>query len=256
MGKRRVWRRIGAAMTLALAITGTAAASEDEARGIDPNQGRSLVEVHLDSKADAIALQLAADTYGIDFNEHYLRHAGNGGVTVTVFGGAEELDALEAAGYTLGRTIEGPATWRDRIADWTSSVKAEERAQDAARGGGGSGPGEVAPADTGEIVVLRADLFENYAGRFLSVEAKSRAATMTGNTYTGPTLVVAWNSGAGSPVDSDPRTMNLNIDTDTTPDTYIEHRILVRVGDAGSPGSPTLIRIGSSTGSAKEAPAE
>ena len=28
--------------------------------------------------------------------------------------------------------------------------------------------------------------------------------------------------------------MNVNIDPDTTPDTYIEHRELVRIGDAGS----------------------
>ena len=27
--------------------------------------------------------------------------------------------------------------------------------------------------------------------------------------------------------------MNVNIDPDTTPDTYIEHRELVRIGDAG-----------------------
>jgi hypothetical protein len=248
-------RRLAAAVTLALAVTGTAAAAgEDEARGIDPNQGLSLVEVHLDSKADAIALQLAADEYGIDFNEHYLRHEGNGGVTVTVFGTEDEFAALEAAGYTVGRTIEGPATWRDRAADWTAAVAAEKRAEKAARGGGGSGPGDVAPADTGEIVVLRVDLFENYAGRFLSVEAKTRLASMSGSTYTGPTLVLAWNEGTG-PIDSDPRTMNLNIDPDTTPDTYIEHRILVRIGDAGSstPADPTLIRIGSSTGEAKEA---
>ena len=248
----RKWRRIGAAVTLALAVTGTAAAA-DETRGIDPNQGRSLVEVHLDSKADAIALQLAADEYGIGFNEHYLRKEGNG-VVVTVFGTEDEFAALEAAGYTIGRTIEGPATWRDRAADWTADVKAETRAEEAARGGGGSGAGDVAPADTGEIVVLRADLFENYAGRFISVEAKTRLATLSGSTYTGPTLVLAWNAGAG-PINSDPRTMNLNIDTDTTPDTYIEHRILVRIGNAGSssPADPTAIRIGSSTGEAKEA---
>ena len=35
--------------------------------------------------------------------------------------------------------------------------------------------------------------------------------------------------------------MNLNIDPDTTPDTYIEHRELVRIGDAGTftPRRPT-----------------
>ena len=42
-------------------------------RGIDPNQGESLVEVNLPSKATAMRLQLEAETYGIDFNEHYLR---------------------------------------------------------------------------------------------------------------------------------------------------------------------------------------
>jgi len=49
--------------------------------------------------------------------------------------------------------------------------------------------------------------------------------------------------------------MNLNIDPDTTPDTYIEHRELVRIGDAGTnnPPRPTRIRVGSSTGQTKEA---
>ena len=49
--------------------------------------------------------------------------------------------------------------------------------------------------------------------------------------------------------------MSTNIDPDTTPDTYIEHRELVRIGDAGStsPAAPTRIRIGSSTGASKEA---
>ena len=43
--------------------------------------------------------------------------------------------------------------------------------------------------------------------------------------------------------------MNVNIDPDTTPDTYIEHRELVRIGDAGTftPRRPNRIRIGSST---------
>ena len=38
--------------------------------------------------------------------------------------------------------------------------------------------------------------------------------------------------------------MNTNIDPDTTPDTYIEHRELVRIGDAGTftPRRPDRIR--------------
>ncbi len=50
--------------------------------------------------------------------------------------------------------------------------------------------------------------------------------------------------------------MNVNIDPDTTPDTYIEHRELIRIGaaDSASPPRPTRIRIGSSTGATIEAP--
>ena len=73
------------------------------------------------------------------------------------------------------------------------------------------------PADTGEIVVLRVDLFENYAGRFLSVEAKTRLAMVlpSGGLH-GPEARAAWNRGEGTLVDLDPRTMNVNIDVDTT----------------------------------------
>ena len=48
--------------------------------------------------------------------------------------------------------------------------------------------------------------------------------------------------------------MSTNIDPDTTPDTYIEHRELIRIGDAGSvlPARPTKIRVGSSTGQSAE----
>ena len=48
--------------------------------------------------------------------------------------------------------------------------------------------------------------------------------------------------------------MSTNIDPDTTPDTYIEHRELVRIGEPGttSPARPTRIRVGSSTGEFKE----
>src|SRR5688572_27967996 len=49
--------------------------------------------------------------------------------------------------------------------------------------------------------------------------------------------------------------MSMNIDPDTTPDTYIEHRQLVRIGPPGAtdPPRPTRIRIGSSTGATLEA---
>jgi hypothetical protein len=245
----RIWaaRAVLLAATAVVLATAGSAFAQDADRGIDPNQGRSLVGVHLDSKADAIELQLAADSYGIDFNDHYLRHDANGGVTVTVFGSAAELDALEAAGYSVGRTIEGPATWRDRIADWQAVTKAEKRADAAALA---EGSAEVAPR--GDIIVLRVDYFENYAGRFLSVEAKDGTR---GTSTTGASLALSWNTGPGTAIDQGPRTMHVNIDPDTTPDTYIEHRILVKVGEVNTstPPRPTRIRIGSSLGAFVEA---
>ena len=249
MSFRGMWRLLAAVSLVALASTGGAAAS-DEGRGIDPNQGRSLVELTLPSKAEAMQLQLDADQYGIEFNEHYLRKNPNGTVTVTVFGAEDELAALQDAGYELGVTIEGPDTWRERIAEWQAEVKAEKKADAAAL----SDVGIESHED--ELVVLRVDYFESYAGRFLSVEAKTRLATVAANgAYTGPALSLSFNSGSG-PIDSPPRAMSVNIDGDTTPDTYIEHRELVRIGDAGttSPAPPTQIRIGSSTGESVEAP--
>ncbi len=107
-------------------------------------------------------------------------------------------------------------------------------------------------APRGDIVVLRVDYFENYAGRFLSVEAKDGTR---GSATTGASLALSWNTGASTAIDQGPRTMNVNIDPDTTPDTYIEHRILVKVGEANSstPAAPTQIRIGSSNGTFVEA---
>jgi hypothetical protein len=250
-----VRRALLVAAMFALAMTGDAAAGGDDGRGIDPNQGDSLVEVTLPSKAAAIELQLEADTYGIDFNDHYLRTNADGSVTVTVFGVEDELEALQAAGYELGATVEGPDTWRARLAERQADVKAEKRADAAALG---ESIGVASHED--EIVVLRVDYFENYDGRFVSVEAKNRQgrSTPTGATYIGPTMALSFNSGPGTEIDSPPRVMNVNIDSDTSPDTYIEHRELVRIGEAGSttPGAPTMIRIGSSTGASVEAPVE
>src|SRR6266508_3885983 len=130
----RGFARLLAAAILALTFAGGAAAGGDEARGIDPNQGDSLVEITLPDKAAAIRLQLEAESYGVDFNDHYLRTNANGSVTVSVFGTEDELQALSAAGYELGTTIEGPDTWRARIADRQAEIKTEQQAGAAALG--------------------------------------------------------------------------------------------------------------------------
>src|SRR5215208_404465 len=256
MRRGRGTRRTVAVAVVMCALTGTGAASAEEVgRGIDPNQGESLVELSLPSKGAAMRLQLEEETYGVEFNDHYLRRNGDGTVTVTVFASEDELAALEDAGYEIGATIEGPAVWRERVADRQVAVRKENRAEAAAEGTAVS-----TQADQDEVVILRADYFENRDGRFLSVEAKDRqgGATPTGSTYTGPTLALSWNTGAGTPISTAPRVMSTNIDPDTTPDTYIEHRELVRIGEPGttSPPRPTRIRIGSSTGAVGEGDVE
>ena len=106
MTSSRRW--LVAVSVVALACSGGASAALADERGIDPNQGQSLVEVNLPSKAAAMRLQVEADTYGVEFNDEYLRHNRDGSVTVTVFGDEQGLDKLDAAGYELAHTISGP----------------------------------------------------------------------------------------------------------------------------------------------------
>ena len=72
MSCRRRWLVGVSACVLAWSGGATATLAAEE-RGIDPNQGESLVEVQLPNKAAAVRLQLEARRYGVDFNEHYLR---------------------------------------------------------------------------------------------------------------------------------------------------------------------------------------
>ena len=252
MSARRRW--LAGATTFALAWSGAAASAAEE-RGIDPNQGESLVEVQLPSKAAAVRLQLEAETYGVDFNEHYLRRNSDGSVTATVFGTDDEIAALDAAGFELGVTIEGRSSWRE-------PPRASARPT-CARSGARTPPRSTIPSSRRRRTRTRSSSCASTTSRTTpaaSCPSRPRTATAarrpTGATYVGPTLSLSWNRGAGTPIDSRPRMMNVNIDPDTTPDTYIEHRELLRIGDAGTstPPRPTRIRIGSSTGATIEAP--
>ena len=155
-------RALIAASVGALAWAGAAPAGAQEERGMDPNQGRSLVEVTVPSKGAAMRLQLEADRYGVEFNEHYLRRNDNGSVTVTVFGYEDELDALAKGGYDIGATLEGPATWKEAAREYLEDRRQEQRANAAA-----SGDAPVPQSHTDEVVILRVDYFENYTGRVL-----------------------------------------------------------------------------------------
>ena len=186
---------------------------ERRGAGIDPNQGESLVEVTLANKAAALSLQakprarrrvqrpLPPLQRGRHRHRDRLRHRGR---------------ARRAGGRRVRhrRDDRGPATWQANVARRCAARRGPRLARPSPRSAT-----SAAIADDDEIVVLRVDYFENYAGRFLSVEAKtaSAASTPTGRTTPGRTLSLSWNTGAGTPIDSPPRPMNVNIDPDTTP---------------------------------------
>ena len=60
MRRRGSWRALLVITVVALAVAGGATASGDESRGIDPNQGDSLVQVIVPNKAAAYELQRQA----------------------------------------------------------------------------------------------------------------------------------------------------------------------------------------------------
>jgi hypothetical protein len=244
-----MWRALLAISIVALTVAGGATATADGGGDVALEEGDSLVEVVVANKGAALELQRAAEDFGIEFNDHYLRKNDDGSVTVTVFASAEELDALAAAGYQVGETLYGAAEAAENLSEMNAARTLELKSGEAALGD----PPVI--ADDDELVILRADYFENYAGRYLSIEAKNRLGTAapSGSTYIGPAMSVSWNTGGATPIDQGPRNLNVNIDPDTTPDTYIEHRVLIRIGNVGEgPGAPTKIRLGSSTGASLE----
>ena len=249
MSGRAVRRVLVATFAVTCGWAGVATANvADDQRGVDPNQGLNLVEIDLPNKGAAMTLQADAERHGVEFNDHYLRTNRDGSVTVSVFGTQSGFDRLEAAGYEVARTIESLRTWEQRVEERQADVRQERRADRAAL--------DVTAQADDELIVLRVDYFENYAGRFLSVEAKTRLATIDEDgDYSGPELSLSWNRGGDTEIDSTPHIMNVNVDPDTTPNTYIEHRELVRIGDSGSndPPQPSRIRIGSSSGASIEA---
>src|SRR6187200_3241840 len=160
MTSSRRW--LVAMSVVALAWAGGASTTRADTRGIDPDQAQSLVEVNLANKAAAMRLQVEADSYGVEFNDEYLRNNRDGSVTVTVLGDKHGLDNLADAGYEIGHTISSPAIAERRAEQRDAGVRREKRAAKAALD-----EPVAAASDEDEVVILRADYFENRDGRYL-----------------------------------------------------------------------------------------
>ena len=169
-------------------------------------------------------------------------------------------------GYELLGTIEDEEAYWDRIAERLRAIEAERKADRYAETGispdfnrFGLRAG-VAATVTEEITINRVDYFQNYAGRFLSVEAfNATTVQQTGGGQTagsGPTLAVTWDAGPGTEIGSGgPRNMSPYVDPDPAQDTYLYHRMLIRLGapNTNTPPRPSRIRIASSSGAIAEA---
>ena len=224
-------------------------------------EDEALTEIHLSSPE---AIDPLAEM-GVDLAE-YVRHNDDGTVTVNAFVTRTERLFLESQGYRFGATIEDRSTWKARLKEREEAIAAEETSHEVAKKGSQTDASDLIDlmvrrgvsvplakstaasaeeAPPGEVTVMRADYFVHRSGRFLSVEARTDQGTNSG----GPTLSVSW-AEAGGPYGA-ATTMSKFTDSGA----YMYHRILLRVGAAGSTSPvPASVRVASSTGSFTEGP--
>ncbi len=203
-------------------------------------QDEALVEFRLPNRE---AIDLLAGV-GADLAE-YMRENEDGSVTVNAIVTPSLLAYYESLGFQAGATIEDRSTWEAAKADREAAIAAEEQSRSAAEQGLRPGGVSAAGFDSGgEIMIMRADHFANYAGRFLSVAARTSLGTGT----SGPILSMTWKEQDGSYGTA--ITMSKYVDAGQ----YMYHRLLVRVGGVDA-AAPAVVRVGSSTGSAAEGPA-
>ncbi len=269
---RRAWQLTTLMVLLALIVAPAGAMpvrldpspSLCPAATLDPDTGEeypALVEFRLPNRAAIDNLH----AYGADLAE-YVRENGDGSVTINAFVTADECAYFEALGYQAGATVEDYSTWLAARAEREAALAAEQRAQTTAEEGQTSGGSNSPQSDGlagllrngaarllnaagfdpgGEITIMRVDYFTNYAGRFLAVAARTSLGTNSG----GPTLAMAWK-----PADGDYGSAS-TMSKFTDASQYMYHRLLVRVGAAGSTTPvPATVRVASSTGAFAEAP--
>ncbi|MDA0170283.1 M14 family metallopeptidase [Solirubrobacter taibaiensis] len=229
-----------AATALAFAGGGLAYADNDF-----PDADSSLIEVYVQSESDIEKLV----TDGFDLAEY--KRVEDDRIVVAVDATPIEVGALKKRGFGLGRTIESPAHRAVIAAERDAQREIDSRTADYAKHG--VPKTRAAVAVPGETVIQRANKFTNYAGTFLYVEAHNKAivrTTPTGNTFTGPTLQMAF-AGADGVYTPAATAMPRFIDTDPTPDVYLYNRQLIRLTGAAAniPAAQMTVRVAASTGS-------
>src|SRR5262245_11243148 len=228
-----------------LATAGPVAA-DDGHRDITLDPGKVLMEVKVPTQ------RLYDELYpSYDFVEALQRN-GDGSISTDVLVNDEERALLQARGVQFVRTLETAATTEARVDERDAAQTREARAQALAEGGSAARSQSAIP-QPGEVTVMRAYTFTNYAGRFLYVEAHTKAATpvTANNVVASPTMALSsagadgvFGAASNMPIFRDNMTgINNN-------NVYMYHRHLVRVTDV----EPRRVRVASSAGGVDEAP--
>src|SRR5262245_61140974 len=157
---------------------------------------------------------------GADLAES-VRPGDDGSVYVDAVVSPSEEARFEALGYRAVGTIQDQADYDAVRSERSATIAEEQAALTAARTGRSAGKAKSLAADN--VQAQRADYFENYAGKFISIEGYTSAEHVTGNQYDGPILTAAWLDGSGNVVGSD--TLSAFVDDGK----YLYHTGLFRV---------------------------
>jgi hypothetical protein len=240
VGKRSA--AVMAAVGLMLGGAASAAASDTL-----PGSDTSLVQVWVNSEADVDRLSTSYDL------AEYKKVEDDGSIQLNIDADASEIARLRDMGFKIGQTIEDASTRAARAEERDRTAAAEALAADLAEDGaprsGIRSQGKSVVPNPGRTVIQRANVFTNYAGRFLYVEAHNKDSGITGtSTAFGPSLALSFAGADGA--FGDAVNMGRFIDTDTSPDVYMYHRQLIRLTGAAAqiPAKDMTVRVASSNG--------
>jgi hypothetical protein len=206
-----------------------------------------------------------ASTLGIDVTEGTTKNA-DGTVWLSTDVTPQQKAYLVQLGFKPGAVISTPADWRARLAERSRTVRAQNAALRAAHTGRPVADGLKATRVTDIVKVIRADWFQSYSGTWLSVEAKTNAATGSAPPYNGsgtgtcvgvpangavstacPILMALYSTDGTTYVPGFQQQMAGYVDDGV----YQYHRLLIRLTTfAGNPTAPhpVSVRVASDAG--------
>jgi hypothetical protein len=241
----RPWGALVATAVIALGVAPGIAAADDS---------DSLVTFRLPNRA-AVDQLIAS---GTDLGERVQPNA-DGTVDVDAVVSPEEQAVLEAEGYKAIDVVQDPDRTAALRAERNAAIAQDKAAEENARAGRVVAKVKVKGLTaTGLVRAQRADYWESYAGRFISIEAFSPDAHYscpTRNTcvYVGPTLTASWLDAGGNVLGTQQLQPFSDSDSSLNPVAYMYHSSLVRLGNQdGTTPMPAKVRIGSSDGSVDE----